>query len=619
MVEGEVWMDLNGDQRIEPERDFLVTSGRGMFEDGGPDDQDSLQDGSFRQMIRHNWPLPIGFIFRAWENGVSDSAYLLQLPVSSRYSISGMVVNPVEKEGLLVYASLWGGAPLSGGMDLATLTDQNGDYRIWVPESLGARNWLVGSQDIMGVAPGYIPPVPLAVLVDGQITGVNLAYQEASAWVQGRVMAQDGEPIPQVRVSAKGEGGLSPATPSDSLGDYLLGVRAGRWTIGADGGDLIPDYLVPQRRRIWVDRGDKFPLDLVCFRANSTISGTVFTDRTRSSGIGVEGWCDFGWTRTTTDTAGVYLLRVASSGGGYSLRAVPPAGYYVEEGQLDGTLAGEQGANFHIRQAKASLQGKVYDQRGEGILGARVLAWGENGTFSTHTDQRGEYKMWLPEGAYTLQVQKEGYHTGTLQDLVVQDTVFTNDFRLGELPGLICGHIYGSNDTPLRSGWVTAYDSLAEDDFSTSTDWSGCYRLSVPFAALTLAAAASGYGEQWEEGIALTPSHPDTEVDIHLSPSGVAGKKRWFLPPLLSPNPFNRETDIRFLLRGRGEREVKVGVYNLRGEMTKLIFSGQLLPGPYRFVWKGRVEGGGLAKSGLYFLRLDVDGEEEIKKMFLIR
>jgi len=203
--------------------------------------------------------------------------------------------------------------------------------------------------------------------------------------------------------------------------------------------------------------------------------------------------------------------------------------------------------------------------------------------------------------------------------VLLRDSVVTENFWLKALSGVVSGHIYGTDDTPLRWAWTTAYDSLPEDNFSVSTDWSGFYRLSVPFAPLSLTATAAGYGEQREEGITLTPSRPDTEVDFHLPPSGVTEELKRFLPPLLFPNPFSQRTNIRFLLRGKGERKVRVGVYNLQGERIKLIFAGQLPPGPYQFSWRSRDEEGEEAKSGLYFLRLDVGDEEEIKKMFLIR
>jgi len=616
----EIWMDLDGDRRIEPERDFLVTSGEGMFKDGGPDDQDSLQDGSFRLMIRGNWPLPGGFILRVWDDGVSDSAYLLQIPVSSGYSISGMVVNPMEKEKLVVYASLGMGRPPAEEVAYAAFTDQNGDYRIWVPESLGVQNWLVGSLDIIGVAPGYISPVPLSVLVDGEITGVNLAYQEATAWVQGRVMAQDGEGISGVRVDAEEEdGGLNPSVISDSLGDYLLGIKDGRWTIGLDADDLIPDYLVSESRKIRVDQGDTILLDIVCFKANGAISGTVYTNQVKPSGMEIEGWCDFGWTTTRTDTVGAYALQVADSVGDFSLRVKSPEGFYVEEGQMDGVLAGEERANFHILRAGAFLQGSVYGQKGKGIPRARVSTWGKNGSFSTQTDHRGYYRIYAPSGTYTLQVQKDGYHTGIRQDVVMERSVLTNDFLLNRLPGMISGHIYGSDGSPLRSAWITAVDSLSEDNFSVSTDWSGFYRLSTPYATLSLTAIASGYEEQREVGITLNPSHPDREVNFYLLASGETKRAGKLLPLLLFPNPFSQETLIRFFLKGRGEREVRVGIYNPGGERVKLLFNDKLPAGPYQFAWRGRDEEREKAKSGLYFLRLDVGGERSVKKMFLIR
>lgn len=618
----EIWMDLDGNRQIEPETDFLVISGEGMFKDGGPGDQDSSEDSFFKQVIGENWPLPTGFILRAWEAGVSDSAYLLQIPVNSGYSVSGMVVNPPEKERLVIYAALGKGKFPSQEVTYAAFTDRNGDYQIWVPESLGVQNWLIGSVDIIGTALGYIPPEPVSVLVDGEITGVNLAYQEATAWVQGRVMAQDGEGIPGMRVNAELEGGLKPSTLSDSLGDYLLPLKEGRWVIDLEASDLIPEYLVPESRKIKVNQGDTCHLDLVCFQAKEAVSGTVYTDLGGLPGIEVEGWFDLGWSTARTDTLGVYTLWVADFSGGYSLKVNPPEGYYVEKGQTDGILAGEQGANFHLLWAESFLQGWVYDHKGGVLPGSDIFAWGQKGSFFSQTDSKGYYRIYAPLGSYTLRAQKEGYQVQTLRGVDLSQKIFTKDFYLKYLPGLVSGYIYSLDGPPLRAAWISAVDSPSGDSFYVATDWSGFYQLRIPYTNFSLTAGACGYEGQREEMIALNPSHPDTEINFYLRPLGekkMSGKSHHFLLFPNYPNIFNEVTPIRFFLEGNRHRLVTGGIYNVKGERVKLLFNHFLPPGFHQFAWGGTDEEGENAKSGLYFLSLDTGGDKLVKKFLLIR
>ncbi len=619
-VGAEIWMDLDGDGKIERSRDFLVTSGEGLFVDGGPNDLDGLRNGSLSQTIKGYWPIPGHFIFRAWEDGIGDSAYLLQVPAHSRYSISGMVVNPPAREKLMVYASLGEANFPAGGVTYLAFTDLNGDYRIWVPESLGVQRWLVGSVDLLGIAPGYIPPEPRQLRVDGEITGVNLAYQRATARVQGRVMDQEGEAVPQVRITSTQEGGgLTPSALSDSLGDYLLEVKGGRWTIAPDPECLIPKYLVPEPRRLRVEDGDTLLLDFVCFRAKGTISGTVYVNNGDPAEIEVKGWTDLSWTSTFTDTSGAYSLPVADSLGRYSLRVFPPKGWWAREGQVNGIKVGKGEVNFHLLPADASLQGWVNNEEGKGIPQAQISAWGESGSFSTQTDSQGHYRIYLPAGTYNLRAQKEGYQAEVKRNVLFSGTDLTLNFSLKELPGVVSGYVYTSDGSPLRWAWITAIGSTPGENFSTETDWSGWYRLSIPYSQLSLIATAPGYDEKEERGITLSPSHPDTELDFHLSPIGVTREPYAPLPPLVFPHPFSQEESIRFLLKGRGEKQVRVSIYNLEGEEIKLIYTGQLPPGPYQFTWRGRNEEGEELKNGLYFLKLDVGGKRAIKKIFLIR
>ena len=77
----------------------------------------------------------------------------------------------------MVYASLGEANFPAGGVTYLAFTDLNGDYRIWVPESLGVQRWLVGSVDLLGIAPGYIPPEPRQLRVDGEIREIAFGMQ----------------------------------------------------------------------------------------------------------------------------------------------------------------------------------------------------------------------------------------------------------------------------------------------------------------------------------------------------------------------------------------------------------------------------------------------------------
>ncbi|MDZ7361900.1 MAG: phytase [candidate division KSB1 bacterium] len=84
-----------------------------------------------------------------------------------------------------------------------------------------------------------------------------------------------------------------------------------------------------------------------------------------------------------------------------------------------------------------------------------------------------------------------------------------------------------------------------------------------------------------------------------------------------SPNPFNPETEIRFVLKKAGT--VKLTIYNLLGEEVKDLLSASLTPGTYTVRWDAKDNKGSHASSGIYFYQLRVDQVIETRRMVLLR
>jgi hypothetical protein len=83
------------------------------------------------------------------------------------------------------------------------------------------------------------------------------------------------------------------------------------------------------------------------------------------------------------------------------------------------------------------------------------------------------------------------------------------------------------------------------------------------------------------------------------------------------PNPFNPATTIEFELT-RPET-ISLTVYSLSGQKIRTLISGNYLPGMHRVQWNGGDERGSPVASGVYFYQLQLNGQQQAKKMFLIR
>ena len=73
------------------------------------------------------------------------------------------------------------------------------------------------------------------------------------------------------------------------------------------------------------------------------------------------------------------------------------------------------------------------------------------------------------------------------------------------------------------------------------------------------------------------------------------------------PNPFNPETKIIFNLPEEGN--VKLEIYNIKGQKVKTLMDCYTSPGDYELIWDGRDDNRKQVGSGVYFYQLILDGK----------
>jgi hypothetical protein len=83
------------------------------------------------------------------------------------------------------------------------------------------------------------------------------------------------------------------------------------------------------------------------------------------------------------------------------------------------------------------------------------------------------------------------------------------------------------------------------------------------------------------------------------------------------PNPFNPETAISFSLNERSN--VRLEVYNIRGQRVAMLVDDELPQGEHRVVWNGKTDNGNSVGSGVYFYRLTADNYIKTRKMMLLK
>jgi M6 family metalloprotease-like protein len=84
------------------------------------------------------------------------------------------------------------------------------------------------------------------------------------------------------------------------------------------------------------------------------------------------------------------------------------------------------------------------------------------------------------------------------------------------------------------------------------------------------------------------------------------------------PNPFNLSTWIEFQLKDASQ-PVKLTVFNIRGQVVQVLFSGKAKSSVNRFEWDGKDRQGRPVSNGVYYYKLESGSYKQIRKMLLLK
>jgi hypothetical protein len=86
-----------------------------------------------------------------------------------------------------------------------------------------------------------------------------------------------------------------------------------------------------------------------------------------------------------------------------------------------------------------------------------------------------------------------------------------------------------------------------------------------------------------------------------------------------SPNPFNPETTIRFVVPAGSRRDYSVRIYDVAGRLVRELASGRIDAGAHDVRWDGTDDHGATASSGVYLYRVSAGNETQHGKMVLLK
>jgi len=83
------------------------------------------------------------------------------------------------------------------------------------------------------------------------------------------------------------------------------------------------------------------------------------------------------------------------------------------------------------------------------------------------------------------------------------------------------------------------------------------------------------------------------------------------------PNPFNPTTRIEYYISNRSN--VKINIYNMSGELIKVLLNEEKNTGNYSITWDGRNNSDDLVASGAYFYQIQTNDFVQVKKMIYLK
>lgn len=175
--------------------------------------------------------------------------------------------------------------------------------------------------------------------------------------------------------------------------------------------------------------------------------------------------------------------------------------------------------------------------------------------------------------------------------------------------------VFHGRFTPELQGMIPTYWYLADDIEMVGDGWG---RIHLMFFD------QNDYGSSIQDNSANTGGTiMYTSLDVDFEGGDVSVEREIEdLPEVASltgnyPNPFNPETTISYSLPE--DTDVKLEVYNVRGQLVKTLVDGYQQAGERQAVWNGTDESGREVGSGVYFYKLATETQQDVRRMVLVK
>ncbi len=365
-----LFADVNGDGAADPDEPLLSKL---QVKDGGPFDEDESADGQIESAVDVS---RLGyvcgdFVIVALDAGISDTALLHLLPVSSSLTISGTVTVPPDVGGITIFVARQvedTSAVIAFRDFFGTYTDGNGHFNFAVPDEFCGDTFYLLPIDIAGYLQDYVSPELLTdtLILTGPVSGLTVSFTPIdNTQVSGNIRDENGNALPDISRALFVGAAFTlfdttayAASIWSSPGYYSRNLKSewgSFWEIYLDVSAMYPHYLTPPPQLTLILGSGSSQVDFPVYQADDSIRGHVYVnddpaDEIRIFAEGYSGNDTIGSNFTQSYSDGRYTLFVASEADSYRVYidtlGLPP--YATVEPEYQIVPPGASDVDFHI-------------------------------------------------------------------------------------------------------------------------------------------------------------------------------------------------------------------------------------------------------------------------------
>lgn len=248
--------------------------------------------------------------------------------------------------------------------------------------------------------------------------------------------------------------------------------------------------------------------------------------------------------------------------------------------------------------------------------------------FATHPNENGEYRLYVPFGTYDITTSLPYHQSSSAFNINItpEAPLHNSDFTLISLPKPEIPTFTVDNPTgEVSISWEEPFDPVFPI---------GGYKVYKKFNTGPFEVVHTTNITSYTDYISLNGLYKYYIRAQYYNMEGCPSDTIEFIfpyedinepaiPGLITklnanyPNPFNPTTNISFDLAEASK--AKLSIYNIKGQLVKILLEDDFAPGRYRVVWDGKDSKNRNVSSGVYFCRLETKNKVFTRRMLMLK